>query len=66
MNENACNINNEIEYKNLESKAQKTQKKLSINRKISNGIFFNKWVKILLYNKNAKKNNTNYSIINDN
>ena len=38
MNENAKIINSEIEYKNLGSKAQKNQKKFSINRKISNGI----------------------------
>ena len=55
MNENACNINNEIEYKNLESKAQKTQKKLSINRKISNGILKRKNIRS---NTLREKNNS--------
>ena len=55
MNENACNINNEIEYKNLEPKAQKTQKKLSINRKISNGILKRKNIRS---NTLREKNNS--------
>ena len=55
MNENAKIINNEIEYKNLESKSQKTQKKLSINRKISNGILKRKNIRS---NTLREKNNS--------